>query len=1482
MFRSDRTGTRSRLALVLSVPALVAFLALALMRTSTSAPHAEAQSGAPGVVTTTSPTNGATGVSRTPTLSWSAPTGAVSGTTTYRVDIWAAGAPPAGHLLGSLATTTSLSKAVPTSTNLFYGRTYYWNVVACNGTTCSGYNPTWASFTVQSQPAATASGAIPAYVVNGDFSGTPASGTTPPGWTGTSSAYNGQYVPGVQSLTSTAFTLDYPSLFSKSWFRIGYRLPTGGNITVKYGTTTVLNRSVTGGDPANTWQERLFSVPSSAGSGNSLVISSTVSPYADVAYVERLDGPSARGVPRNGMTRNSMTPFPGSATIGKGVDAATGAFMTGGTDLALPGRSGYLPLDQTRSYSDQAITAGVVGGVLTQGPLGPKWSHTWQYRSWTMTGANTLVVQAPGGGTYAFDYNSTYGVYTGQEGINATIDQPNNSFWTLTTYPDDVDYEFTKRTGMNYAVLTAMQDRNGNRTTLTYDSSNRLTKVTDSGGRFLSFTYDASNRVSTVTDSSTVNSGAARSVTYTYSSTTGDLAGVQDVRGNSGSFAYSGHWLTSVTDQLSHTAVTNTYDGQGRVITQVDAGTNSTTIAYASPSAGVTTMTNARSNSTKFYFDGGLRVTDVVDAAGGTTTTSYGFDNVVTRVDAPLGRSAAYTHDSNSNVASATDALNYTSTFTYDGQSNLLTATDPLGHTRTFTYDVNGNPATAKDALNNTTTYTVNALGQMTTVKDARNNSTTLAYNTAGDLTTVTDPLTHATTITRDSAGRATAGTDALSHVTSLTYDNANHVLTRTNALNQSSSAAYDAAGRRTSVTDANNNTSSFGYDNRNLLTSVTDPVNGTSAQTGYSYDAVGNLSSSTNARGKTSTTAFDSLDRPTSGQDPLSHGGSATYDAAGRTATSTDANGHTTTYTYDGRDRVTSVAYYDSTSVSFAYDGAGRKTGMTDSTGTTTYAYDNANRLTSVTFPGSRTVSYGYDAVGNRTSITYPGGTKTVTYVYDAANRMTSVTDWNSKQTTYTYDNANRLTGVTLPTGTGVTTTYTYDNANRVTAVAHTKSGTTITGASYTLDANGNRTGRTVGTATDTYAYDGLNRMSSSTPTGGTATSYTFNATGNRLTSVYGTDTTTSAYDDADRVTSITPPGGGSPISYTYDNAGQLTNRGSDTFAWNAAGRLSSATVGGTTTTATYDGTGLRQSRTTGGTTTSYVWDVARKTPQILDDGTAQYVYGMGRVERVTASATHYYLTDGSGSTLALVDSSGTVVQSYDYDAWGNVRSSSGTSATEFQYTGEQRDPTGLIYLRARYYDPMTGSFLSSDPMGTGYSYASGNPASRVDPLGLLDISGIAMGPTDVVSSIAMGPTDAEVEWMVLESELRSLGMIPDPPGGEESRWYLTGKARTSLDNVRQQTGVNVSVRSAYDRLDARSWDLEVQNVGDPSDWTRRGAPQNTNYFWRLNNKWYLRLTESETEDYLIISSGPESNNQVEIRRNLGWYIETCRHCDE
>ncbi len=130
---------------------------------------------------------------------------------------------------------------------------------------------------------------------------------------------------------------------------------------------------------------------------------------------------------------------------------------------------------------------------------------------------------------------------------------------------------------------------------------------------------------------------------------------------------------------------------------------------------------------------------------------------------------------------------------------------------------------------------------------------------------------------------------------------------------------------------------------------------------------------------------------------------------------------------------------------------------------------------------------------------------------------------------------------------------------------------------------------------------------------------------------------------------------------------------------------------------------------------------------PQLISDGTNDYIYGptgtpIEQIQKTTGTPTYLY-SDQLGSVIMEANSSGNVVATQSYSPYGTLASSTGTDPTPFGFAGGYTDPTGLIYLINRYYDPVTGQFMSVDPANSKtlqpYAYAGDNPINNVDPTG-------------------------------------------------------------------------------------------------------------------------------------------------------------------
>jgi RHS repeat-associated protein len=224
---------------------------------------------------------------------------------------------------------------------------------------------------------------------------------------------------------------------------------------------------------------------------------------------------------------------------------------------------------------------------------------------------------------------------------------------------------------------------------------------------------------------------------------------------------------------------------------------------------------------------------------------------------------------------------------------------------------------------------------------------------------------------------------------------------------------------------------------------------------------------------------------------------------------------------------------------------------------------------------------------------------------------------------------------------------------------------------------------------------------------------------------------------DGLDQIDQMTLPDG-TTRSFSYDPRGNLLSDGLATYTYDAADRLANVTGGGHTLAFAYDAAGQRFRQTADGSVTNFLWDETSELGDVLaetgGDGAQQrlFVSGEGGVlAQRDAAGLRYLLHDGHGSTNALLDETGAVVESYLYDAFGTLRGGLSAPATSYLYNGQPHDPrTGLYYLRARHYQPENGRFLSRDTFYNTpdnptelnrYVYSANNPVTLADPTGLV-----------------------------------------------------------------------------------------------------------------------------------------------------------------
>jgi RHS repeat-associated protein len=534
----------------------------------------------------------------------------------------------------------------------------------------------------------------------------------------------------------------------------------------------------------------------------------------------------------------------------------------------------------------------------------------------------------------------------------------------------------------------------------------------------------------------------------------------------------------------------------------------------------------------------------------------------------------------------------------------------------------------------------------------------------------------------------------------------------------------YDANGNVASVTDPNGNKTTYTYNGDNEPIKVEEP-NKTVTET--EYDGAGQVVKQIDGNKHATEYKRNAVEEVTEVINPLGKKTLKEYDAAGNLVKLTDPKGRTTTYTYDPANRLTEVSYSSGSpsTVKYEYDRGGDRTKMTDGTGTTTYTYDQLDRLAESENGHKEVAKYEYDLANDQTKITYPNK-KAVTRAFDKDGRLEKLTDWLSHSTKFTYDQDSDLKTIAFPGETKDEDTYAYNDVDQMSEVKMDKSTEVLASLVYMRDNDGQVKKITSkglpGAEVTENTYDENNRLakygsteykydSANNPTKDGSSTNTFNE-GDELEKGTGT---TFAYDELGERTKMTPEKGG-VTTYSYDQAGNLIS----------IERPEKESVPKIEDSYAYNGEGLRTSQTISGTTSYFAWDMSKELPLLLSDGTNSYIYGPGGipVEQISGSETSTYLHhDQQGSIRLLTGSAGTTTGSITFDAYGNKVESTGTISPlgyDGQYTSTD---TGLIYMRARVYDPSTAQFLTVDPaVGTTrapYNYAGDNPLNEADHSG-------------------------------------------------------------------------------------------------------------------------------------------------------------------
>lgn len=727
-----------------------------------------------------------------------------------------------------------------------------------------------------------------------------------------------------------------------------------------------------------------------------------------------------------------------------------------------------------------------------------------------------------------------------------------------------------------------------------------------------------------------------------------------------------------------------------------------------------------------------------------------------------------------------TNALSqYTESTTYDTEGRVVrqqdingTYTDSTYHprgwllTRTVRANANGSPS-SNDA---TTTIDYDPVGNVIQVTQPDGAYLHYDYDDAHRLTDVHDNLNNRIHYTLDASGNRTKEetydpSNTLKRQLARSYDTMNRLYQTLNASNQPTqtypTGGYDENGNPVLSTDGLGYSTQQSYDPLNRLVKTLQNYNGVdvatrNAETDYTYDTRDNLLTVTDPSTYPTTYTYDGLNNLTALQSPDS-GTSGPYvpDLAGNRTSQTDARGKVSTSAYDALNRLTTISYpaTPSLNVGFVYDQTntatgcttsyplGRLTMMTDVAGATTYCYDRRGNVTqkNQTQKGiTLTTSYTYTKADRLMTVVYPGGSLT-NYLRDSTGRITLV-KWapaqNQLMTTvvsnvgyYPFGPTNTITFAN-----GRILTKTYDKNYAIDQIASSAAGGLtldfgvdvmgdITTASQTLN--------NPATPDRTYLYDPLYRLRN-VQTGAPAASleaYTYNKTGDRTSaSLNGGPVQTYSYTPNKHwLASVAGAGrsydangnttSANGISFTYDDRNRLSQAGTTTYAYNGGGERVAKKNATQNSLFVYDENGrlLGEYTNTGAPIQTFLW---------LDDT----LVGIRQ-----SSTTYYVETDHLGTPRKVIDPvTNAAVWSWDFlgSAFGTNSPIAPSFSLGLRFSGQYFDAeTGLNYNYYRDYEPATGRYIESDPIGLAggidtYAYADLRPVDEIDPSGAQTIN--------------------------------------------------------------------------------------------------------------------------------------------------------------
>ncbi len=1018
------------------------------------------------------------------------------------------------------------------------------------------------------------------------------------------------------------------------------------------------------------------------------------------------------------------------AATGHPIDVVTGKMFTRNVDVQLDGR---MPVGFVRNYSSARTD---------RGPFGHSWRHSFQ---------RELIV------------HREFVAYRDENGrflSFAPIDlggRATNPLAQLTLERTKLGYEVVDSEGrLDFFAyqgvasgtalvvpLTYAADKYGNQIRLSY-ADHKLVRIADPVGRVLELSYNRRGLVESLKFVPRRDSTEGEVVRRYRYSDADDLVEWQDEIGNAYKYEYSRHLLVREINRNGFSFYF-TYDalgwcqetwGDGGIFyrrldydtanrrTRVTNSLGEVTTYKWAPTGVVETETDHHGHTWRFEFNEALQRTRTEDPVGNVWTTEYDASGRPIASQSPEGATTANEWRSDGSLLH-TDAHGGTWLQEHDAAKGETRITGPSGRVRTKIRQANGD---------------------VRAIRYDDGKEVAFAYDPNGNVASVRLPTGLQLSRRYSPRGLLVAESDQLGPRLTLEYDARGKPIKRWDRHKGESRLEWDAEGRLKRATDALGRTTEYEYGNYDRIVAIRRPsvrlADGSLFQPAkrFQYDTENRLTAVTTPSGETTRMHYQDRARPMRIEYP---------------------DGRVQVYERDARDYIT--GFYESDVAVFRQrlDSEGRVLHRVTGDGESfSFEYDGMGNLVAAetTRVGDTPVRLQYDAVNRVLLEEGGGGTQAFTYLHGSEHVRTRWAEdlelecrWSSTphgpRWTATlgdqgaieigYDQRMRMTSAAFPSGEQQC--FSYEEADE--PIARTLlevSGKSIQ-EGYEYDDQGWLVRcRIAGGRSRRFTRDEWNRLigvNDDTTGRFEERTWGFDAHGNRVRSTSSAGApVVNRYGEGNQIVRVD----GAPVS--YDERGRVVAMRTDDgvplrLDWDVLGRLRKVTLAdGATVTMQYDALGRRVAKTSASGTTTFGWVGDRMVHETRADGEERhYVYHRGSHRPLACLIrkpgddwkSHAFVTDSRGAAVRLADEKGEVVWIDDGDAWGLRRGEAREFDQPITLAGHYRDEeTGLHYNYARYYAPLTGCYLSPDPIGleggdNPYAYVA-DPICWADPLGL------------------------------------------------------------------------------------------------------------------------------------------------------------------